>query len=64
MTYEIHLEKPIPKYAKAGLDIKGEKKSDNGEFVSTIKFANEIENDEFRELVDAILDINGSEELA
>lgn len=62
MTYDIYLEKPIPDYAKAGLDIKKEDVTSGGEFMYTICFANETDHDEFCELIYSILDINGSEE--
>ncbi|NRA67614.1 MAG: hypothetical protein HRU19_24245 [Pseudobacteriovorax sp.] len=64
MKYDIHLEKPIPDYAKAGLTILKENRLENGEYFYQINFNTDEEHDEFCELVYSILDINGSEESA
>ena len=63
MTYEVHLEKPLPDFVKNTLNIIKSDES-QADYIYRIDFRSSMEHEEFCEIVYSILDINGSEEAA
>lgn len=58
MTYEFHLESPLPLYIKDTLTLIAVDESSE-DYVYKIQFTSMAEHDEFCEIVYSILDING-----
>ncbi|WP_132320191.1 hypothetical protein [Pseudobacteriovorax antillogorgiicola] len=63
MTYEFHLEKPLPSFVKDTLKILDSSETQE-DYIYKIQFESTLEHEEFCEIVYSILDINGSEEAA
>ena len=63
MTYEFHLEKPLPAFVKESITILDSNESKK-DYIYKISFDSQLEHEEFCEIVYSILDINGSEEAA
>ncbi len=64
MTYEVHLDKPLPEFVKNTLKILKVEESEGENYIYQIDFRSHLEHEEFCEIVYSILDINGSEEAA